>query len=164
MVDSGVACVSCELAEPRRRGDRPVWDDIASTDHWDLFHAMATAVEGWLILGLRRHAETIAELSDPESVELGGAVKDVSVALREAVGCAKTYVAQFAEHPDHRHVHVHVISRAPDLDSALVGPAIFSRLNVAEDEQLSQARKDEIGRAVRAVLLGPTTTARWHTR
>ncbi|MDX2136516.1 MAG: hypothetical protein SF123_00350 [Chloroflexota bacterium] len=35
-----------------------------------------------------------------------------TAALRTTTGCAKTYVAQFAEHLDHPHVHFHIIMRA----------------------------------------------------
>ena len=42
----------------------------------------------------------------------------------------KTYVIQFAEHPEHRHVHVHVVPRAPGLADDQVGPGVFQFLGV----------------------------------
>jgi diadenosine tetraphosphate (Ap4A) HIT family hydrolase len=45
---------------------------------------------------------------------------------------------QFAEARDHRHVHVHVIPRSPDLEDERRGPGIFACLGVPESERVSE--------------------------
>jgi diadenosine tetraphosphate (Ap4A) HIT family hydrolase len=54
-------------------------------------------------------------LTPDEAAELGRLLPVVSQALQKAVGCQKTYVVQFAEHPEHPHVHFHVIPITADL-------------------------------------------------
>lgn len=144
--------MTCDLVERRDRGEAPAWDRIRRTPHWDLVHAFGTAVEGWLVLVVRRHRAAVAELSDEEAAELGPLVTASSRALQEVVGCEKTYVVQFAEHPDHPHVHVHVIPRAPDLPLEWRGPGIFARLGVPDDQTVSESRMDEIAAGLDGVL------------
>ena len=96
------------------------------------------------MLVTRLHRTAVADLSTEEAAELGPLVQRVSVALREVVGCEKTYVAQFAEHPQHRHVHVHVIPRAADLPEEHQGPRAFSLIGVPDEECVTEARMDEL--------------------
>jgi RimJ/RimL family protein N-acetyltransferase/diadenosine tetraphosphate (Ap4A) HIT family hydrolase len=142
-------CRTCELVRRRDQGEAPVWDCILRTDGWDLVHAYDTSLAGWMVLVLRRHATSVAALTEPEAVELGRLVRAVSVALEDVTGCLKTYVVQFAEHPLHPHVHVHVIPRRPDLAAAEIGPGIFARLGVPEAERVAQPRLNQIAEALR---------------
>ena len=105
-----------------------------------------------MVLVVRRHITAVAELTDAEAQELGPLLKQVSQALHDVVGCAKTYVAQFAEHPLHPHVHVHVIPRSPDQADELRGPGIFSQLGVPEDRWVREERMDEIAVAMQRHL------------
>jgi diadenosine tetraphosphate (Ap4A) HIT family hydrolase len=104
-------CQTCELVARRDAGDASPWDRILRSASWDIVHAFGTSVEGWMVLALRRHITTVADLTDEKARELGPLLRDVSRALEATTGCAKTYVAQFVEHPRHPHVHVHVIPR-----------------------------------------------------
>jgi diadenosine tetraphosphate (Ap4A) HIT family hydrolase len=94
----------------------------------------------------------VAELTDAEALELGPLLKRVSLALQDVVGCPKTYVVQFAEHPLHPHVHVHVIPRAADLPDEQRGPGIFSQLGVGEDRRVSETRMGELAVAIQRLL------------
>ncbi len=145
-------CRTCELVERRDAGAAPAWDRIARTPGWDLVHAYDSAIEGWMVLVVRRHITAVAELSDAEAQELGPLLKQVSHTLHEVVGCAKTYVAQFAESPHHPHVHVHVIPRSGEQADELRGPRIFSQLGVPEGRRVPEARMHEIAAAMRAHL------------
>jgi diadenosine tetraphosphate (Ap4A) HIT family hydrolase len=153
-------CLTCTLLARRDAGGAPVWDAIARTDHWDVVHAYDTSIEGWLVLAARRHLTALADLSDAEAAELGPLTRDVSRALHAALGCEKTYVAQFAEAAAHPHVHVHVVPRAVEWPDALRGPRVFAALGVPEDERVPEARRDEIARAVRAELADRTLSGR----
>jgi diadenosine tetraphosphate (Ap4A) HIT family hydrolase len=138
--------------ERRERGDAPPWDDIHRTDNWTLVHAIGTSLDGWLVLVTRRHVETIAELTDDEVAELGPLVRRVSRALHEVVGCYKTYVVQFADHPDFNHVHVHVVPRVKGIRDDLRGPHIFELLGVDAADEVPESRRDEIAHALRQAL------------
>lgn len=147
-------CRTCELIERRDAGEAPPWDMIARTNGWDIVHAFGTTVEGWIVVVARRHITAVAALTDEEARELGPLIRRVSLALHETVHCPKTYVAEFAEHPQHPHVHVHVIARAEDLPADQRGPAIFSQLGVTAERCVPEARMDEIAAEIRLHLDG----------
>lgn len=143
------SCRTCELVRRRDQGPAPAWDSILRTENWDLVHAYDTSLAGWMVLVLRRHATSVAALTEDEAVELGRLARAVSVALEHVTGCLKTYVVQFAEHPLHPHVHVHVIPRPVDLTTPEIGPGIFSRLGVPEAERVAQPRLNQLAEALR---------------
>lgn len=147
-----MSCRTCELIERRDRGEAPSWDDIWRTPHWDVVHSYDTSHEGWLVLVLRRHVNSLSALTDDESVELGRLIRDVSAAVEHVIGCPRTYVVEFAENPKHDHVHVHVIARPDDLEPRLRGPGIFVRLGVPKADRVPEARMDAIAIGVRAEL------------
>ena len=138
----------------RDREEAPAWDSILRTPNWDLVHAYGSALEGWLVLVTRRHVAVVADLSDDEAAELGPLLQRVSCALRDTMGCPKTYVAQFAEDPLHQHVHVHVIPRYADQPSDLKSYRIFSLLG-GDQPEISEDRRNDIADRV-AEHLGQT--------
>ena len=85
---------------------------------------------------------------------MGPLVRRVSSALTAMVGCESTYVVNFAEHPQHRHVHVHVIPRAPDLAPEFRGPGVFQLLNVDAELDVSEEQKNEFATRLRDLLGG----------
>lgn len=145
-------CRSCDLIERRDKGGAPPWDCVLRTPGWDVAHAYDTSLEGWTVLVLRRHAATLAEMTADEAGQLGPLVRLVSRALAEVTGCAKTYVAQFAEDPQHRHVHFHVIPVPRDNPDELRSYRIFARLGVPKDQQVPEKRLNELAAAMAAAL------------
>lgn len=145
-------CQACELITRRDAGLAPVWDAIARTPHWDVAHSFDASVEGWTVLVLRRHVASIAELTDQEAADLGPLLKAVSEGLDAVTGCERTYVAQFAESPLHRHVHFHVVPRAADLSEDQRGPRIFARLGRPEGERVAAPRMEQVAFALRREL------------
>src|SRR3954471_24608925 len=145
-------CRTCWLLERRDAGQAPDWDCITRTDAWDVVHCDSTSLLGWIVLVLRRHAAALADLTDNEAAALGPLVRDVSRALHEHVGCQKTYVLQFAEHPQHRHVHVHVVPRYEGLAEDEVGPGVFKFLGVDEADRISEADMDGLAANLRTAL------------
>lgn len=126
----------------------PRWDNIWRTPSWDVVHCDATSVEGWLVLATREHRSAIADVDDAAMLELGTLLKRASRALHDLLGCEKTYVVQFAEHPLHPHVHFHVIPRHPNHSDAHKGPAVFDLLGLPDDECVPEARRNEISEGV----------------
>ncbi len=145
-------CVTCQLVERRDAGEAPDWDAIVRTDHWDVVHSFNTALEGWLVLVTRQHRNALAELSEGEAAELGPLAVRVSQALLQVSGCEKTYLAQFAEHPDHRHVHVHLIPRGADHPADAIGPNVFRLIGESAADRITDDRMDELARALRRAL------------
>ena len=66
-----VECRTCELLALRDAGEAPPRHNVIRTAHWDVVHAFGTAIEGWLVLVLRRHAGAISELDEAEAAEFG---------------------------------------------------------------------------------------------
>ena len=121
-------CETCNLVRARDEGTAPDWDCIIRTAHWDIVHANSATLLGWLCLVLRRHVESIDEFTDAETDELGRLLRDLSVFLRQDLACEKTYVMQFAEHPQHPHAHFHLVPRMPDIPAEFRGAAVFAYL------------------------------------
>ena len=145
-------CQTCEMVARRNAGEAPPWDAIYRSQFWDVVHSYNTSLPGWLVL-VARHMAAIDEMSDEEAVELGRLLRRVSVALKEATGCIKTYVIQFAEAADHPHVHFHVVPRMADQPEDRRGPNIFRYLGVAEKDRVDEDRMNELAAQVRQLLL-----------
>jgi diadenosine tetraphosphate (Ap4A) HIT family hydrolase len=121
------ACKSCEIISRRNQGAAPLWDYIHPTSLWDVAHCYETSLPGWLVLIVRRHIASLDELTIPEALELGQLIRNTSSAIKAVTGCLKTYVLQFAESPDHPHVHFHVIPRMADLPENYRSTQIINR-------------------------------------
>ncbi len=147
-----VPCQTCRLVTRRDQGDAPAWDNILRTPGWDLVHSFNTSLEGWLVLVARRHIASLAEMTETEAEELGPLVRRVSQALDQVTGCEKTYMVQFAESPDHRHVHVHVVPRMADQPPERHGPGIFGYLGAEDDDRVDEARMNQLAEAIRTAL------------
>jgi diadenosine tetraphosphate (Ap4A) HIT family hydrolase len=146
-------CKSCELISRRDQGAAPLWDSIYRTPLWDVAHCYETSLPGWLVLIVRRHIESLDELTDLEAVELGRLIRGTSSALKDISGCLKTYVLQFAESPQHPHVHFHIIPRMADLPENRRSTQIFGYLGVPEKKRVSQEGMNAIALKVRKKLL-----------
>jgi diadenosine tetraphosphate (Ap4A) HIT family hydrolase len=143
---SVAGCYSCE--QDARFDELPPRERVAADDHWRVAHAIETTLAGWLVLVPRRHVTTIAALTDAEAASLGTWQLRLSRALHAVVGCAKTYVAQFAEAEGFSHVHFHVVPRMADLEDRLVGPQVFDQLRRPADEHVTPERMDEVATAI----------------
>ncbi len=108
------------------------------------------------MVAARRHVEALDELTAAEVAVLGSLLHAASAALRATVGCAKTYVMLFAEHPRYAHVHLHVVPRMAWFGDEERAYRAFRFLDVPEDEQVSVAERErlavEIGDRIRARL------------
>jgi diadenosine tetraphosphate (Ap4A) HIT family hydrolase len=148
-----VGCRTCELVARRDAGEAPLWDDIRRTPYWDLVHSFDTSLPGWLVLVLRRHEAAVAGLTEEEAIALGVLLRRVSGALQSVVGCEKTYVVQFAEHPDHPHVHFHIIPRLADQPAETRGPRIFDLSGVPPQDRLSEAQMNAVAKGIGQAML-----------
>jgi diadenosine tetraphosphate (Ap4A) HIT family hydrolase len=147
------SCQTCELIRRRDAGTAALWDSISRTPYWDVAHAFNTSLPGWIVVVARRHVEAIDQLTEAEAIELGSLLQRVSVALREATGCVKTYVMQFAEADGHAHVHFHVVPRMANQPEERRSTNIFGYLGVSDDERLSDATMNEVAQQIQHSLL-----------
>jgi diadenosine tetraphosphate (Ap4A) HIT family hydrolase len=155
-VSTAQLCQTCELIRRRDAGAAPLWDNIYRMMHWDVAHAFNTALPGWIVIVARRHIEAIDQLSEAEAIELGMLLQRVSAALREATGCVKTYVMQFAEAEGHAHVHFHVVPRMANQPEDRRSTRIFGYLGVPDDERVSDETMNEIAQQIQHSLLQPS--------
>jgi diadenosine tetraphosphate (Ap4A) HIT family hydrolase len=145
-------CKSCELIARRNSGTAPLWDCIYRTSNWDVAHCNDTSLLGWLVLIVHRHIASLDELTEHEAVELGRLIRNTSFALKEVMGCEKTYVLQFAESPQHQHVHFHIIPRMADLPEDHRSTRIFDYLGVPEKDRASEEAMNALSMRVRERL------------
>ncbi len=145
-------CNTCELVARRNAGLAPLWDCIYQTPYWDVAHCFDTALPGWLVLVARRHIAAVDEMTDAEAAELGLLIRRTSASLREVTGCIKTYVIQFAESPDHPHVHFHIIPRMADQPEERKSIHVFKYLGMPREEQVSEEVMNVIALRVRRIL------------
>ena len=104
-------------------------------------HAYPSALQGWLVLVLKRHVQALHELSAEEFAELGDLLPRTVQMLRAHLSCEKEYVACFAEAEHFKHVHVHIVPKPHDLPSELRGVAIFRML---KDNEVDPAITEKI--------------------
>ena len=142
-------CLSCAL---ERRADLPPRERIYLDAHWRVAHAFGTAQPGWLVVLPRRHVIALDELSRAEAAALGPVLRAVTSALREVIGCAKTYVALFAEAEGFGHVHFHVVPRHSDLDPQLRGPRIFALMGGDPARHVPDGDMDQLAGQLTAAL------------
>ena len=140
------SCYTCRQDGAIVAGSPPVplAEQISLDVLWRVAHAINVALRGWLVVMPRRHVTSIAELTEAEAAALGPLLHRVSRALHDVVGCAKTYVMQFAEADGFAHAHFHVVPRMPDLPRQHLGPGIFHYLTRPRAEWLSVESQTEV--------------------
>jgi diadenosine tetraphosphate (Ap4A) HIT family hydrolase len=144
-------CLTCsDNAQP----DLPPRGRIHVGPQWRVAHAFGTALPGWLVVLPRRHVTALDELTPEEAADLGPLLSGLTAALREVVGCSKTYVALFAEAEGFEHVHFHVVPRQPDLAPDMRGPRVFGLLGGDPARHVPDATMDDVAdRLARALRL-----------
>jgi diadenosine tetraphosphate (Ap4A) HIT family hydrolase len=144
-------CLTCaQNSNP----DLPPRERVHEGQRWRVAHAFGTALPGWLVVLPRRHVTSLDELTAEEAADLGTLLRSLTAAMRDVVGCAKTYVALFAEAEGFAHVHFHVIPRAADLQADLRGPRIFGLLGGDPERHVPDAEMDDIAARLTSALRG----------
>ncbi len=141
-------CFACRTEADA--GGLPLRERISSDKHWRVAHALGTALPGWLVLVPRRHVVTLADLTDAEAASLGRWQVELSRALREVIGCERTYIAQFAEKEGFSHVHFHVVPRSAGLPPSHRGPSVFRYLACPPEEHVSIKDVDALALSLRS--------------
>ena len=125
-------CLTClSNAGERRISPGPT---IYAGDFWLLEHAYPTALKGWLVVVLKRHAEALHELTPAEFAELGAIQARATRLLFELLDCEKEYALCLAEAEHFKHIHVHLVPKPRDLPDEFKATRVFALLKVALEE------------------------------
>lgn len=143
-------CMTCELTAKRHQ--QPLCERIYETEHWRVVHAFNTSLPGWLVVISMRHVGSFAELTEAEALSFGPFLHRVSKALQEVTGAVKTYTVLFAEHPEHPHVHFHVVPRMADMPADKRGKRVFDYLGVPEAETVPLETRNALAERLQALL------------
>lgn len=130
----------------------PPRDEIYVDDAWRVAHAIECSLPGWLVVVPRRHVLVLDELDTSELATLGPILGRLTSALRAVTGCAKTYVALFAEAEGFAHVHIHVVPRMPDFTREQRGPRSLKAFLGASENAVPHEEMDRIALALREKL------------
>jgi diadenosine tetraphosphate (Ap4A) HIT family hydrolase len=145
-----VVCVTCENNE--RVGTLPPREQIFTAGSWRVAHAFGTSLPGWLVLVPDEHVRAMHELTPDAAADLGRLLHRTSQALCEVLGCAKAYVAFFAEAEGFEHLHVHVVPRMDWFGEEQRGPAVFSLLGRSAGTEVPEADRDALALRLRDAL------------
>jgi diadenosine tetraphosphate (Ap4A) HIT family hydrolase len=137
-VDQAAECLPCTN---NARSDLPIRERIFDDGLWRVAHSFNSALIGWLVIILRRHATSLGDLTTAEGVALGSLVPALSRALQDELGVPKAYLAFMAEAQGFSHVHIHLIARPP---ADLRGPRVFELTRQPEAEWVSTTAMDQL--------------------
>lgn len=146
-------CHICALNE--QVDDLPLGERLYLDEYWRIAHAWSS-LPGWLIVALRRHEASLDGLTVEEASTLGPILRAASIALKQVVGCPKTYVVLFAEQDKYTHVHLHVVPRMDWFGKSDRATGVFRFINVPENEQVTAEERErlatELGHSMRKSL------------
>ena len=124
--------------------------------YWVVEHAYPSALLGWLVIVLNRHCEELHGLTKEEWTELASIQHTLVKSLNMILDCEKEYLACFAEMEGFRHIHFHVIPKAPSFIDEYKGTKAFQYLKMKEEENIAPGKVSEfcerIGKTIEKML------------
>lgn len=132
--------------------EAPDRERVIAADGWRVAHAFNVTLPGWLVLVPDRHVEAVDELTQDEAAAMGVLVRRASAALREVVGCAKTYAMLFAEAEGFSHLHVHVVPRMAGFGPEVRGPRVFAFMTDDVGRWIGESDQDALALRLRAAM------------
>jgi diadenosine tetraphosphate (Ap4A) HIT family hydrolase len=120
---SGTVCTFCEEVAGRSTAPGgPIHDDGL----WLVSHHTGPFTDpGELIVKLRRHAESLADLTPAETSALGPVLRAAATAVERVVRPERVYVASFGERI--RHLHFYILPRTAALPAGHVTSDLYKR-------------------------------------
>ena len=143
-------CYNCD--NNGRLGSLPPRELIVCESGWRAAHAFDSSLPGWLVLVPLRHVTGLHELTPGEASSMGELLVRLSQALREVIGCEKTYVMQFGEQQGFEHLHFHVVPRMREFADDQIGPKAFTFLGRPAGERLSDEGQDKLAMDIQLAL------------
>lgn len=116
-------CPICDEVQGRTAAPGgPIYEDGL----WLVSHHTGRYTDpGELLVKLRRHTETVAELSPDEASALGPILRAATAAVDSVVRPERVYLASFGERV--RHVHFYVLPRTAGLPAGHVLSDVYKR-------------------------------------
>lgn len=101
----------CRICDYERQPPPGGW--FFQTEHWSVGRHPTMQVPGWVACQLRRHAPGLADMTAEELASMGPTLATVARAITEHTDAERVYFVSFGE--NHRHVHVVLIPRGPNV-------------------------------------------------
>ena len=99
---------------------------VYRNEWWEVAHHTGLQTDpGELIVKLRRHAESLAELTPAEAAALGPVLRSAVAAVERVVRPERVYVASYGERV--RHVHFFLLPRTTSLPTGHVTSDLYRR-------------------------------------
>lgn len=99
---------------------------VYRNDWWEVGHHLGPETDpGELIVKLRRHAESLAELTAQEAAAMGPVLRAAVAAIERVVRPERVYVASYGERV--RHVHFFLLPRTTSLPAGHVTSDLYRR-------------------------------------
>ena len=99
---------------------------VYQNEWWEVAHHTGPRTDpGELIVKLRRHAESLAELTPAESAALGPVLRSAVAAVERVVRPERVYVASYGERV--RHLHFFLLPRTTSLPAGHVTSDLYRR-------------------------------------
>lgn len=117
---------------------------VLDTPRWRSWVHDGYEVPGWIITGLRRHAEGPAGMDDVEQREFGRVVGELSRALIAVTGAERTYLVGFGEAAPHWHFLL--ATRGADVPADERGPALLARRDELIDPERARVTAAAVAR------------------
>jgi diadenosine tetraphosphate (Ap4A) HIT family hydrolase len=134
-------------------GTLPPRERIVVEHGWRAAHAFDSSLAGWIVLMPVRHVCALHELTADEATAMGDLLVRLSKALRDVVGCEKTYSMLFAEAEGFGHVHLHVVPRMAWFEPTQIGPQVLTFLGGPASERVPEAQQVELAVRLAAALV-----------
>ena len=135
----------CSMCEEVAGQTVPPGGVVYRNEWWEVGHHPGPETDpGELIVKLRRHAESLAELTSEEAAAMGPVLRAAVAAVERVVRPERVYVASYGERL--RHVHFFLLPRTTSLPAGHVTSDLYRR---------ARTLLRRVG-----VLTNPPTTAR----
>ena len=139
---------SCEICERESADEEPAGGWVLRTDLWSVCVGPGFEVPGWLFVELRRHVDGPMGMDDAEAAELGGLIRDLTVAIQSATGAERVYLMAYGEM--YPHFHVLLAPRMPFAPDDEKGPALFGKRGELADPAAAYETATRICQALNA--------------
>lgn len=96
-------CLSCKILSGKLTTPGGI---IYETESFFLAHAIDTPIPGFIVLASKRHIESIADMDDTQTKELGPLLRKVTKTLRNVVSPERIYCCSVGENISHLHFYL----------------------------------------------------------
>lgn len=113
----------CDLCDGVMDGSLPQERVVLASQNWLAWVHPGYEVPGWILTGLRRHAEGPTGMNGEERAEFGDLVAGLARAIEDVSGAERMYVVAFGDSSPHWHLLL--AARMPGIPSETGGPALL---------------------------------------